>query len=294
MAQGLAQKRFNAAAHRAASTVIAEYSTSFSLATALLRPRVRQDIRTLYAMVRIADEIVDGAMGETNPTVIGAELDAFEDRVKTAINKPLDTDLVLHAFGDTARRCGISSEHIADFFASMRADITTTNHTSETLERYIYGSAEVIGLMCVAVFVADEAELEVERRELLDEGARRLGAGFQKVNFLRDIGQDTTELSRNYFASYGVNQDEGLRLTESAKQRIVQENTEDFAVARDAISHLPIGVRAGVLVALEVFAELNQKISDSSIDELYSQRLTVPNLHKSKHVARALWSLRRH
>ncbi|QNE89063.1 squalene/phytoene synthase family protein [Corynebacterium incognita] len=272
-----APERFTRMSHKAAAQVIAHYSTSFSLATSLLSRRVRRDIRSLYAMVRIADEIVDGAAAGASPGDVLELLDGYEEAVFAALSQPLVTDPILHAFADTARRCRFDPEHLRAFFRSMRADAAGK---SAPLGEYIYGSAEVIGMLCVDVFIAEE-QYSAARRDVLDEGARRLGAGFQKVNFLRDIADDEAGLNRDYLAGAG-------RLDEGRKQELVSEIRADFAAARDTIDALPMSVRAGVHTALGIFEELNDMIDRTPAEQLYHERLSVPRARKAVLALRAM------
>ena len=169
--------RYDQAASRAAAQVMGRYSTSFSLATRLLRGRVRADIRHLYAVVRIADELVDGAAAQAH-TDPAAALDAYEKTILAAPQQRLHTDLVVHAYALTARRCGFPREYLAAFFHSMRADLKQREYSSAELQDYIYGSAEVIGLLCLQIFLAEESVSPADRTAM-ERGARALGSAFQ-------------------------------------------------------------------------------------------------------------------
>lgn len=277
--------RYDAMTQRCAAEVMAAYSTSFSAATRLLTPRVRDDIRNLYAMVRIADEIVDGAAGAdgAEAAAVDAQLRRYEEQVLAAPATRLHTDPVLHAYAITARRCAFDPEHIRAFFASMRADVAPQPHDAASLDRYIYGSAEVIGQLCLSVFLADERQtLTQERQSLLEDGACSLGAAFQKINFLRDVAEDSTALGRGYFASPQE------RLSEEHKADIIADIRRDFARAYAAIPLLPLGVRAGVLAAADLFAALTDIIAAQPVEELYRTRASVPAWAKARIVARAV------
>lgn len=181
--------RYDRMCDRAAAQVIAAYSTSFALAAKALGQPERKHIRNIYAMVRIADELVDGTVAEAHECPETA-LDMYEEQVLHAPHHRLHTDPVLHAYARTHRECELDDAHVRAFFASMRADLTQTSYSAEEMDTYIYGSAEAIGLMCLAVFLrgADPAPAE---RATMERGARALGSAFQKVNFLRDYGEDT-------------------------------------------------------------------------------------------------------
>ncbi|MBN9644220.1 phytoene/squalene synthase family protein [Corynebacterium mendelii] len=261
---------FNTMAVTSAAAVIAGYSTSFSLATKLLRPAVRDDIRNLYAVVRIADEIVDGTAADAgySDEQIRAELDAFEKDVYRTIDSGFSTNPAVHAFGLTARSCSIDKEHLRAFFRSMRADIDTDSYGDRSLGDYIYGSAEVIGLMCLSVFLRGTTP-DPATAGTLHEGARRLGAAFQKINFLRDLGEDRTSLGRTYF--------EGTAdvLTEQKKDALVAEIRDDLDCARRAIPHLPYSARAAVLAAHDLFESLTDTIDSMPASTVMTTRASV-------------------
>ncbi|APT91928.1 phytoene synthase [Corynebacterium phocae] len=276
--------RFNRSGQRAARQLINSYSTSFSLATRLLGPRTRADITNLYAVVRIADEIVDGtaAAAGLSREDIAAELDAYESRVLAAPSKPFHTDPVLHAFAGTARRCGFREEHLRAFFASMRRDLHQTSYrTAGELEEYVYGSAEVIGLLCLDVFVADHPVPPADKARL-EHGARRLGAAFQKINFLRDLHHDTHDLGRTYFPQLASG-----HFNAAAKDELVADIRADLSAARHAIDQLPLSARIGVAAATELFTALNNDLADLSAAEVRTRRVRVSNPRKLALVARA-------
>src|SRR5690606_19894640 len=190
---------YSETARAAAAPVIRAYSTSFGLATRLFPARCRTDIGTIYALVRIADEIVDGTAAEAglDADAQRAVLDELEAETERAIASGFSANLIVHAFAEVARRARIEPELTRAFFASMRRDLDTVDFDEHEYRRYVHGSAEVVGLMCLRVFLRNRP---VPREDLatLEEGAARLGAAFQKVNFLRDLGHDRTELSRSY------------------------------------------------------------------------------------------------
>ena len=157
--------RFDAMADKAAAQVIAQYSTSFSLAVRTLPKPERTHIRNLYAVVRIADELVDGTAHQARIDAAAA-LDAYEAAILAAPEKRLHTDPVVHSYAITARRCGFQRDHLVAFFDSMRADLTHREYSASELAEYIYGSAEVIGLLCVQVFLAEEAVSAADREDI--------------------------------------------------------------------------------------------------------------------------------
>lgn len=271
-------ERYDRMSERAAAEVIAHYSTSFSLATRFLAPRVRTDVRNLYAMVRIADEIVDGAAGDEAPGL----LDAYEEQVRAAAEQRFHTDPVMHAWARSARRCQFDDDHLRAFFASMRRDLHQSTYETEEFNAYVYGSAEVIGLMCVAAFVAEEP-VDEARRAQLDEGARALGAAFQKVNFLRDLAEDRDDLGRTYFPQL-----HGRAIDDAVKDELVADIRTDLAAARRAIPLLPRSARGAVAAAEALFAELTQRIDATPAATLATTRISVPRHRKLYVTARAL------
>ena len=260
--------RYDRMADRVAAQVIGHYSTSFSLATRVLDPGTRRDIRNLYAVVRIADEIVDGATAEANECPETA-LDVYEEQV-------------LHAWANTYRRCGIKDDHVRAFFSSMRRDTTQTDYNADDLGAYIYGSAEVIGLMCLDIFLREHDPSEQDRRTM-EDGARALGSAFQKVNFLRDLGEDTRELGRAYL---------GPVLDEDLKRTLTGEITEELDAARTAIPLLPVAARRGVAAAEALFRDLNERIAATPAEDVAAARVSVPNHRKFLLTARAIQKAR--
>ncbi|NLA55959.1 MAG: phytoene/squalene synthase family protein [Corynebacterium humireducens] len=269
-------RRFDRMAHRAAREVIGSYSTSFSLAAKLLAPGIRRDVQNIYAMVRVADEIVDGPAAEAGASP-SALLDAYEQAVLASLTGRFSVDPVVHAFGLTARRCGIPAEHVTAFFRSMRADLTETSHTPESLEAYIYGSAEVVGLMCLAAFLVDHP-VTPEERARLEHGARALGSAFQKINFLRDLAEDSRDLGRSYLGD----------LSDDTKPAFIAGIREELAAARDVLPLLPGQARVGVLAATDLFSELTDLLDAAPVAELRARRLSVPMRRKVALAARAM------
>lgn len=273
--------RYDQAASRAAAQVMGQYSTSFSLATRLLRGRVREDIRHLYAVVRIADELVDGTADQASIDAAAA-LDAYEAAILAAPEKRLHTDPVVHSYAITARRCGFQREHLVAFFDSMRADLSQREYSATELTEYIYGSAEVIGLLCVQVFLAEET-VSAADRAAMDRGARHLGSAFQKINFLRDLGEDSSVLGRAYFP-----QAAGGALSEAAKSALIADIRRELAAAEEAINLLPLSARVGVRAAADIFAELTNRLAATPAAELKTTRISVPNRTKAWLAARAV------
>jgi 15-cis-phytoene synthase len=258
-------------AQQAAGLVIRRYSTSFGLAARLLGSGVRQHVENVYALVRVADEIVDGGAAEAGLGREGAErlLDDLEAQTDRAVAEGYSTDLVVHAFARSARFGGFGAELTAPFFASMRADLHETAHDAESFERYVYGSAEVVGLMCLGVFLADAGRPSTPE---LVAGARALGAAFQKVNFLRDLHADVEVLGRSYFPDVDV-----AAFGEDDKVRLLDDIDADLATAAGAIPLLPSNARKAVALAHGLFAELSRRLRATPAPRLLVARVRVPN-----------------
>jgi phytoene/squalene synthetase len=280
---------YTRAAHCGAATIIREYSTSFGMATRLLGAEVRPRVEDVYALVRVADEIVDGAAAQAGLSTADQRelLDALEADTERALRTGYSANVVVHAFATTARAAGISAELTRPFFASMRRDLSPVDFTADELSAYIYGSAEVVGLMCLAVFLADHPVPDASRRRL-EAGARRLGAAFQKINFLRDLAVDYAELGRSYFP--GI---DPARLTERQKLALVVDIDSDLGAAADAIPELPDNCRRAIAAAHGLFAELSDRIRSTPAGELLRRRISVPNRTKVAIVLRASTGLLR-
>lgn len=277
-------ERYTRCSHACAAEVIRCYSTSFALATRLLPRDVRRDISSLYALVRVADEVVDGAAEGAGLDLAraAARLDALECDVTRTVEEGFSENLVVHAFADVARRTRIHGDVIAPFFTSMRTDLSCSIHDDESFTEYVYGSAEVVGLMCLHAFFGEEGFPEAHR-ETLVTGARRLGAAFQKVNFLRDLDADADALERAYFP--GVDPE---CLDEATKLRLVADIDADLEAAAATIPLLPRGVRAAVQAAHDLFAALNDRIRTTDADVVRSRRIRVPDTTKMAIAARAV------
>jgi phytoene/squalene synthetase len=278
--------RFSRAADTASTDVIRTYSTSFGLATRLLGERHRQHVRNIYAMVRIADEIVDGVAAQAGLDV-SAQTEALASYVAEthrSMRTGYSTDLVLHAFARTARECGIGEDLTQPFFDSMSADITSatdfTAFDAQAHERYVYGSAEVVGLMCLRVFLRGAIRTDDEHATLV-HGARQLGAAFQNVNFLRDLADDTDRLQRGYLAESG-------RISDADRDEWVRRIDAQLDDARLSIPLLPKDARAAVRSALALFEALNRRVARTPANELYRRRVRVPDPLKALLAARAV------
>ncbi|WP_314501633.1 squalene/phytoene synthase family protein [uncultured Microbacterium sp.] len=268
---------YDKTAQDAAAAVIAAYSTSFGLATRLLGPRPRPHVRNIYALVRIADEIVDGpaAAAGLDADAERAVLDELENETMAAIERGFSSNLVVHAFARTARECGVDDSLIGPFFSSMRTDLQTARHDAASHDDYVYGSAEVVGLMCLQVFVNAGAPRPVAAPAALVDGARRLGAAFQDVNFLRDQQHDEDALGRDYL---------GLGSGASSRVEVLDRIDGDLAAAAAVIPDLPADCRRAVTAAHDLFASLSMRLRR---DASPGARVRVPDSVKATLAARA-------
>lgn len=280
---------YDTVAERAAGVVVREYSTSFGLATRLLAEPARTRIRNVYALVRLADEVVDGAASEAGADGTAEALLAdLEGETERATASGYSTNVLVHAFARTAREAGIGAELTRPFFASMRTDLHRTAHDADSLRAYVYGSAEVVGLMCLRVFLLDVPEEDRERDYVrLTPGARALGAAFQKINFLRDLADDSERLGRSYFVDV-----DPARLTEAQKAEILADIDADLRLAAQAMRSLPPSARRAVALAYGLFAELTQRLARTPAQDLTRRRVSVPGPVKARVAAVALRAAR--
>ena len=274
---------YDRVAEETASIVIRRYSTSFGLASRLLGDSVRQHVENIYALVRVADEIVDGSATDAGLDAVGAarQLNELERETEYAMENGFSANLVVHAFGLTARETGFGSELTAPFFESMRTDLSATEHDQESFDRYVYGSAEVVGLMCLKAFLLDSPVSDAERARL-ETGACALGAAFQKVNFLRDLAADFKALGRSYFPGVSVDS-----FTEADKNRLLDDIDADLRVSAAVVPALPANSRRAVALAQGLFAELAVRLRATPANQLVASRVRVPNPVKLRIAAAA-------
>jgi phytoene/squalene synthetase len=263
---------YDQVACQAARQLTLRYSTSFGTASRLLDAAVRSDIYNIYGLVRIADEVVDTYLPDATVEAGRQLIDELEQTTYTAMDRAYSSNLIVHAFQLTARRYGIGRELIEPFFASMRADLDKRIYQDRNeYEAYIYGSAEVIGLMCLKVFAAGDTKQYQELRT----GARALGSAYQKVNFLRDIAADRQRLGRSYFPEVGQS-----ALTETAKAAIIADIEADFKTAEPYIGRLPKNSRAAVTASYRYYRELLGLLKAAPASELEQRRLRIPDSRK--------------
>jgi len=269
---------YDRCAREAAATVISAYSTSFALACRLLGPRVRPHVRNVYGLVRIADEIVDGAADDLSPRERRIVLDELEADILTALDRGYSANLLVHAFANTARECAIDVDLVRPFFASMRTDLERSEHDAASHDEYVYGSAEVVGLMCLRIFVNAGHDSPTIPGHALIDGARRLGSAFQDINFLRDHADDIDRLGRDYL---------GLASGRTERDAVLARIDADLDAAAGASGGLPVDCRRAVSTAHGLFAELARRLRAESA----ATRVRVPAVVKATIAARAVAGL---
>lgn len=260
---------FDSISDESATLITKKYSTSFSIAVRLLAPSIRQAIYNIYGFVRVADEIVDSFENYPQEDL----LNRLEEEYTYALKFGISTNPVIHAFQKTVKEYNIDDNLVHAFLKSMRADLSKQVYTNQReMEEYIYGSADVVGLMCLKVFVnGDTAEYE-----RLKDAAMRLGSAFQKVNFLRDLKQDYDHLSRTYFPNIDPE-----NLTTEDKNKLVKEIKADFNAAYIGIKKLPKEARFGVYVAYKYYIQLLKKVDKTPAEVLMDKRIRVSNSLKT-------------
>lgn len=243
------------------------YSTSFSMGIRAFHPRFREPIYAIYGFVRFADEIVD-----TFHDYPKAELlQRFREDTYKAIEEKISLNPVLHSFQQTVHQYNIGRDLIDAFLRSMEMDLEQSTYDAQDYDTYIYGSAEVVGLMCLRVF----CENNDAQYEELKESARRLGAAFQKINFLRDIQSDYDERGRVYFPGVDFR-----RFTAEDKREIEADIKQDFDAALEGIRRLPQGARLGVYLAYKYYTQLFEKIKRAPAQRIAQERFRVSDKRK--------------
>lgn len=260
---------FDDVSFKCSKLVTKSYSTSFSLAVYMLSPSIRDAIYSIYGFVRFADEIVDSFHGFEKETLIND----FEVEYYKAYNSGISLNPILNSFQITVKQYNIPDELIQAFLKSMKLDLIKSDyHSKAEYDEYIYGSADVVGLMCLKVFVQGN---DIKYEQLKGE-AMRLGSAFQKVNFLRDLKDDNLVLNRNYFPGVDLNS-----FDEKAKRMIINEIEEDFSVAFQGIIKLPIEAKFGVYTAFVYYKKLLKKLKNTPCHEIGNARIRVSNYTKA-------------
>ncbi|WP_070138310.1 phytoene/squalene synthase family protein [Crocinitomix algicola] len=251
----------------ASKAVTKTYSTSFYKGVSFLDKKIRNDVHGIYGFVRFADEIVDSFHGFNKQEL----LDDFEKDTYKAIEQKISLNPILNSFQFTVNKYKIDHALIDAFFHSMKMDLNKVDYTQSKYEEYIFGSAEVVGLMCLKVFVEGDQKLYDD----LKPYAKKLGSAFQKINFLRDLKDDFEELGRLYFPHIG---EDGI--TPQDKLKIEEEIEKEFAEAYIGIKMLPKSARLGVYVSYTYYTKLLAKIKRKTIHELMKERIRISNEKK--------------
>lgn len=259
-------KLYNKVCHKCSELITKKYSTSFSMGIRLFDKEYRSPIYAVYGLVRFADEIVDTFHDRDKKKL----LQEFRNETLKAIEQEVSLNPVLHSFQQVYHSYGLKIEHVEAFFDSMEMDLYKTDFTKEEYDKYIYGSAEVVGLMCLDVFVKDKTEVD-----RLTPYARALGSAFQKINFLRDVKSDLEVRGRTYFPGVDLS-----NFSQAEKLRIEEDIKKDFDKGLTGINLLPKHVRLGVYLAYVYYTNLFKKIKKSSTTTLLEKRIRVKNRKK--------------
>lgn len=243
------------------------YSTSFGISTRFFSKEIKPHIYAVYGLVRIADEIVDTYKGSDALQLI----DELESSTYHSMTTGYSTNPIVHAFALTAAAYKINKELIHPFFESMRMDLQPQNYSDADYKKYIHGSAEVVGLMCLKVFCGGN---EAVYREL-KSGAASLGSAYQKVNFLRDLSADYKELGRLYFPGKNFEQ-----FNENDKQEIIEDIKSDFSVALPSLLKLPRSCKKATLMSYVYYMELLKKLESTPASTIKGVRVRIPNQKK--------------
>jgi 15-cis-phytoene synthase len=266
---------YNDIAYKTSRLVTQTYSTSFSFAVHFLPEEMRQAIYSLYGFVRFSDEIVDTFCNIDQKRI----LEDFERQFYSAMSDGISMNPVLQSFSVTVKKYQIPVDMISSFLNSMKADLEKQVYSSEEeLREYIYGSAEVVGLMCLRIFVNGNMLLYNE----LEKPAMKLGAAFQKVNFLRDLKLDVEQLNRTYFPSFDINS-----FNENVKSELVDNICADFEEAKKGMVKLPGRSRLAVYIAYIYYEQLLKKLKRTPAAKLMDQRIRIPDFVKMMLLVRA-------
>ncbi|MEI8085441.1 MAG: squalene/phytoene synthase family protein [Paludibacter sp.] len=267
-------KLFQDVSYQTSRLVTKSYSSSFYIGVSSLDASIRDAIFSIYGFVRFADEIVDTFHEFDKEKLL---LD-FEQQYYESIEEGISLNPILNAFQQTVRKYKITDDLVQSFLKSMKSDLQKSNFNEHEIKEYIYGSADVVGLMCIRVFVnGDDTEYEKLRPY-----AMRLGSAFQKINFLRDLKHDTSQLHRTYFPILKTKP-----FNESTKKTILEDIFEDFRVALIGINQLPDNSRLGVYTAFLYYKSLTKRIQNTKAKELLQKRISIPNYIKTALLFRA-------
>ena len=266
---------FDKVSNDCSKLVIKRYSTSFYFSSSLLSKTIRQDIFNIYGFVRLADEIVDTFHEYPKKEL----LDDFEKELWRSVDNKISLNPILNSFQYTVNKYSIPKGLINSFLDSMKMDLEKTEYKSvEEYKKYIYGSADVVGLMCLKIFVKGSEESFTE----LSPFAISLGSAFQKVNFLRDLKDDSNVLNRVYFPNVDMN-----NFNDKAKKEIILEIEKDFANAVKGIAKLPKNSKFAVYIAYRYYNKLLKKLKRTSSENIVKKRIRIHNIQKFAVIARS-------
>ena len=269
------KKLFDQVSESCSRIVTESYSTSFTLATKMLDSSIRQDIYNIYGFVRFADEIVDSFHNYDKKEL----LNLFEKDLKKSIEDKISLNPILNSFQKTIHNYQIDYELVNSFLNSMKLDLDKKKYlTKKEFNQYVYGSADVVGLMCLKVFVKGNKNQYNDLRPY----AMSLGSAFQKVNFLRDLKADHDGLNRSYFPNLNID-----KFDEPSKKIILDEIDKDFKHALKGIFKLPSSARFGVYTAYKYYLKLLNKLKKTHPLKIKSTRIRVPNYQKVNVLARS-------
>ncbi len=261
------KQHFDNVSHEMSQLTTKRYSTSFSLGISFLHRSLHKPIYAVYGFVRFADEIVDSFHGFNKEDLLAD----FKIQTYTAIEQGISLNPILNSFQWAVREYNIPLDLIETFLNSMEMDLEKREYDSEKYEQYILGSAEVVGLMCLKIFVQGN-EREYERLKPL---AMKLGSAFQKINFLRDLKADYQELGRTYFPGIDLNEFNG-----TVKKEIEADIEIDFKLGYEGIKQLPKNARFGVYMAYIYYYKLFNKIKSTQAEVILNERIRIPNNKK--------------
>lgn len=258
---------FDELSYQVSKSTTEKYSTSFSLGILALHPGIRQGIYAIYGYVRLADEIVDSFHNYDKAALLAR----FRSQTEEALSEGISLNPILHAFQETVLKYRIDRSLIEQFLHSMEMDLAEVTYNDRLYQEYILGSAEVVGLMCLKVFT----EGHEENYESLKPFAMKLGAAFQKINFLRDLKEDYQNLGRSYFPNINLQ-----AFDQDAKAAIEKEIAADFAAALHGIRRLPVSSRLGVFLAYKYYLSLFKKIRKLPAHAVMNKRVRIANTQK--------------
>lgn len=258
---------FDISSLKCSKIVTNTYSTSFSLGIKLFAPSIRPSIYAIYGFVRYADEIVDSFDDYKQEELFYD----FVDDYRKSLDRKISLNPIINSFQEVVHKFDLYT-YADDFLKRMEADLQVTEYTTkEDYENYIYGSADVVGLMCLRVFVNNDNT----KFNTLKKSAKHLGSAFQKVNFLRDIKDDIENLGRSYFPNLTQN-----KLNNSNKEAIIFDIEKDLHIAYQGIKQLPLESRLGVYIAYRYFLKLLKKLKKADSEKILNGRIRISNTLK--------------